>query len=366
MKKSINKEITEKLIDGSLDPQSPRQSGASNNKLKTAIRNLGDVIASQPLIEEESGGSLLRPAPANDDQPDFFVPRLWDIAIKDSLSLMDLALFRLSKKHKRKADIITHKLPHATVEVAAGAHGMASVYDYDFVLFCVSYLAEGMRLHKAGRGPMPSRTFAPHAADVLKFCRLGDGGKQYAAVEGMLKRLSSTVITINNHSVKSKLRAAAGGFRLVDEWNVLSYTEKRPNQKGQPNIAAVSVTIPDWIYKGVVNHQRPEILTVHPDYFLIDGGLARFVYRLARKAAGSGMARYSFATIHERSGSSGTAKKTTWAIRQLIKANDLPEYDLKEEKGVDGQPILTMTHRAAIPEPAPLLGEAAAFNSAVH
>ena len=38
---------------------------------------------------------ILRPAPANDNQPDFFVPSLCDIALKDGIGLMDIACFRL-------------------------------------------------------------------------------------------------------------------------------------------------------------------------------------------------------------------------------------------------------------------------------
>ena len=326
------------------------QAGEAASSLTDSLESLGRAIHERKAKEVASNPartaapSLVRTPPEGDEQPDFFVPNIADIAVKDSLSLMDLALFRLSKRHTRKAEIITHELPHATVEIAGGAHGMASVYDYDFILFCVSYLAEGMRLYKAGRGQIPPRTFTPHAADVLKFCRVPNGGRQYAALEGMLDRLTSTNIKITRHSDKSKIREARGGFRMVEGYTVTSQT-------ATGHVAALEVTIPEWIYKGVVNHTKPEVLTVHPDYFLIEGGLARFVYRLARKAAGSSVARYRFATIHERSGSSGTAKKTTWAIRQLIKANDLPEYDLKEEKGTDGQPILVMTNRATMAQP---------------
>lgn len=314
--------------------------------LRQRLGSLEDVLGRDQGCAFTKADAALRKPPANDNQPDFFVPNIADIAVKDSLSLMDLALFRLSKRHTRKAEIIKHQLSHATVEIAGGAHGMASVYDYDFVLFCVSYLTEGMRLYKAGRGELPHRTFTPHAADVLKFCRLGDGGQQYAAIEGMLDRLTSTNIKIVNHSKKSKIREARGGFRMVESYTVTSQTNTG-------HVATLEVTIPDWIYKGIVNHQKPEVLTVHPDYFLIEGGLARFVYRLARKAAGGGVARYRFATIQERSGSCDTARKFAWRLRELIKANALPEYELTEEEAADGQPILSMLHRAAIDAPPP-------------
>lgn len=87
---------------------------------------------------------------------------------------------------------------------------------------------------------------------------------------------------------------------------------------------------------------------MHPDYFLMTPGLGRFVYRLARQAAGRNVARWSFRLIHERSGSQGTFKRCTFELRELIKADDLPEYELTEEAGQDG-PMLVMRYRGTAP-----------------
>jgi len=77
---------------------------------------------------------------------------------------------------------------------------------------------------------------------------------------------------------------------------------------------------------------------------LIEPGIGRFLYRVARRAAGKTIARWSFKILYERSGSTGTFKKFSWALRQIIAANDLPEYDLQEEAG-QGGPQLVMTYR---------------------
>ena len=98
------------------------------------------------------------------------------------------------------------------------------------------------------------------------------------------------------------------------------------------------------MYREVTESQNPEVLTVHPDYFLIDPGIGRFVYRLARQAAGKTSARWTFKLLHERSGSAGAAKKFAFTLRKLIAANDLPEYMLSEEVGAEG-PVLVMTYR---------------------
>jgi hypothetical protein len=78
--------------------------------------------------------SNLRKPPADDVQPDFFVPTLYDVGTRDSRSMMDVALFRLSKREKRAGEVIHYDLPDGHVEVKAGPDGMASIWDYDIVL----------------------------------------------------------------------------------------------------------------------------------------------------------------------------------------------------------------------------------------
>lgn len=77
--------------------------------------------------------------------------------------------------------------------------------------------------------------------------------------------------------------------------------------------------------------------------------MGRFVYRLARRAAGKGKAKWAFRTIYQRSGSAGTFKEFCRILRKLIVADDLPEYTLREEAGQSG-PQLLMRHRSEAPD----------------
>jgi hypothetical protein len=52
----------------------------------------------------------------------------------------------------------------------------------------------------------------------------------------------------------------------------------------------------------------------------------------------------------------GTFKEFCRNLRELIKANDLPEYTLGEVLGKSG-PLLVMTHRDALPDELPELPE---------
>jgi len=301
----------------------------------------GDGLAKESDEEDPSAGNTLRKPPGGDAQADFFVPLLYDVATKDSRSIMDVAVFRLSKKDKRANETIRYERADGYVEVVSGEAGMASVWDYDIVLMAISHLNDAMNLHRQGRGEKPSRIFKPHVSEILKFCRRSDGGRQYEEIEGALKRLSTTfveVVTTTQAKGKRAMRTAKG-VGLINSYETVTYADNG-------RLASVSIELPQWVYDEVVETNAPGVLTVHPEYFLIEPGIGRFLYRLARRAAGKARAKWTFKLIYERSGSVGTFKEFCRILRRLIAANDLPEYTLAELSGKAG-PLLVITHRDA-------------------
>jgi plasmid replication initiation protein len=284
-----------------------------------------------------------RKPPPSDAQLDFFVPTLYDIGTKDSRGIMDVAVFRLSKKDRRAGEVIHYSLPDGHVIVSAGAAGMASVWDYDLVLMAVSHLTEAMNRHRDGKGEKPGRVFRPHVADVLKFCRRADGGKQKSDLVETCIRLNTTHVAVQRTRKTGNGRTVtvSEGEALISRYKVVK------SDSGKPEY--IEIELADWMYREITEGKNPDVLTVHPDYFLIDPGIGRFVYRLARRAAGKGQAKWSFKTIFERSGSTGTFNKFAFALRKLIDSSALPEYLLSEEAGQVG-PLLVMRHRDALPD----------------
>jgi len=285
----------------------------------------------------------IRKPPVTDVQPDFFIPSLYDVGTRDSRSIMDVAVFRLSKRQKRAGEVLRYDLPDGYVEVKAGPDGMASIWDYDIILMLVSHLTEAMNRFREGKGDKPGRVFKPHISEILKFCRKGDGSRQFAEVEAALDRLSGTTIKSEREITKEgrcKERVVESEG-LINRYRVTSRTDTG-------KVASVEIEAPDWLYREVTEGRRPEVLTVHPDYFLIEPGIGRFIYRLARRAAGKSSATWSFRILYERSGSTGSFKKFTENLRRIISANDLPEYLLSEEVGKEG-PLLLMHHRDVAP-----------------
>jgi plasmid replication initiation protein len=285
----------------------------------------------------------VRKLPPSDTQLDFFVPTLYDIGTKDSRGIMDVAVFRLSKKDRRAGDVIHYALPDGHVIVSAGAAGMASVWDYDLVLMAVSHLTEATNRYRDGKGEKPGRVFRPHVADVLKFCRRSDGGKQKSDLVETCIRLNTTHV-----AVQRTRRTGNGQTVMVSEGEALiSRYRVVKSDSGKPEY--IEIELADWMYREITEGKSPDVLTVHPDYFLIDPGIGRFVYRLARRAAGKGQAKWSFKTIFERSGSTGTFSKFAFTLRKLIDSGALPEYVLSEEVGQVG-PLLVMRHQDAMPD----------------
>lgn len=341
----------------------------SDPLMRDALARLGEAIHGKELkkvLDSEippSSARINRAPPIDDDQLMFFVPSVYDAPLKDEVNLMDVAPFSLSKV--KRDGIIRYELKDSVITIEGGAEtGIANAYDYDIFLNMMSYLAEEMRRYRAsdkkGRRPsLPARTYRPTASQILKFCRRGQGGKQYVELEKALDRLQATRIKIVN--LGDGKRRETESFPLIGRYKVVSRTT-------QDKIDQVEIDIPTWVYEGVVQPEgKPSILTLNPDYFLIAKPIARFIYRLARKAAGQTEAFYTLKDLHQRSGSQLPFRKFRHTVEEIVTgtgSDPLPDYDLVLRPGRDG-PVLHMRKRnpdeASIPQ-----GELVLDNSAVH
>ena len=330
-----------------------RLQGKPGTGLDAALRRLGEAIRSNDIntdveaaLLQETPRRILRAPPRDDTEDLFFVSGLYDAPIKDDVNLMDVAPFTLSKNIRKGS--ITYELKDSIITVEGGADvGLATVFDYDIFLNMVSCLADEFRRFRIAeskglRPTLPAKTYRPTAAQILKFCRRQHGGRQYDEIESALRRLAKTSITIIN--------LAGGKRRQVDtrplfgEYRVISKTNSG-------RVDQIEISIPDWVYLSIVRiDQSLPLLTLSPDYFLISSGLGRFIYRLARKAAGKDEARYTAYELHKRSGSSQEYRFFLRDLKELVKrtrAFPMPDYDLDLETGRDGSVLRMMRRDAA-------------------
>lgn len=315
--------------------------------LHTAMAGLGEAIKGEEfervLHTEAPFPEIVRPPPEGDAQLEFFVPSLYDAPIKDDLNLMDVAPFSLSKTPRKEE--LRFELNDCVITVRGGAEeGIATCYDYDIFLAMVSWLNEEMRQYRIAerkglRPALPARKFRPPAADILKFCRRKQGGRQYKALEAALDRLQATRIKIVN--LTPGKRRETDAFALIGKYRVVSRTDKQ-------YIEIMEIDIPDWVYDGIVHpEENPSILTLHPDYFLIARPLARFLYRFARKTAGASEAFYRLSDLHHRCASKMPINDFRKLLRRIIadaERDPLPGYDFQLRRGADGD-VLYMVNR---------------------
>lgn len=316
-----------------------------------ALASLGETIRLAHVQEDMAGALLqesrpkrvMRAAPVGDEQLMFFVPAIYDAPVKDDVNLMDVAPFSLSRKSR--PGVIRYELKDSLITIEGGAEsGLATVFDYDIFLNMVSYLAEEVRDYRAeeGRGhrpSLPAKVYRPSSAHILKFCRRSDGGKAYEDLEAALDRLTKTTIKITNLANGKRRevdsRPLIGGYRVV-------------SRTGTNKVDQVEITIPDWVYLSIVKADKTlPLLTLNQDYFLISSGLGRFLYRLARKAAGKTEARYSFKELHKRSGSTQEFRFFQRDLKDFVartQAFPMPDYDLSLNDGQDGL-VLRMKRR---------------------
>jgi plasmid replication initiation protein len=324
----------------------------TDREMASALSRVADAVGQGDLerrIESEiPPKSELRAPPIDDDQLMFFVPNIHDAPIKDDVNVMDVAPFSLGKT-KREGKI-RYELKDSTITVTGGSEcGMANAYDYDIFINMVSYLAEEMRSYriarKKGRSPsLPPKVYCPTAAQVLKFCRRGNGGRQYTELEAALDRLQDTRIKITNF--KPGARRETETFSLIDRYKVLSRTTS-------DRIDHIEIVIPDWVYDGIVSDDgSASILTLNPDYFLIKKPTARFIYRLARKAAGQTEAHYSLKDLYHRSGTLLPFHKFRSAVFEIVDrtaSEPFPDYDLELLSGRES-PVLRISRRCETSE----------------
>lgn len=249
-------------------------------------------------------------------QPDLFIA-VADVPFRDQLDLMAVPIVSLAKS--RRVEPIRFKRGDNEVEVSAPAHlGLATIYDFDLVLWAVSQLNERIE-----RGGKPSPTVVAPAYDVLKAIGRGTSGADYQRLRAAADRLTGTLIRTN-------IRARKG--RRLESFHLVEAVTWQEDETGRPR--GLAVTLPSWLFKAVVERR---VLALDPRYFGLTSGLARWLYRLSRKAAGANSAGWAWPLpeLHARSGVSSPLKAFTQDLRQLVATNALPEFWLSLYRDAD-------------------------------
>jgi plasmid replication initiation protein len=261
------------------------------------------------IDEPDQDGNTLGHTSTPNPTRAFFVADVLDWALKADRHTMEHPMFSLSKTPDRKERYYEHN--GRTVTVMPSSRGIATIWDKDILLYCISVLVNGLN---QGRKDI-SRTVRLKAYDLLIATNRSTGGDHYKRLEAAFDRLAGTRIKTNITTNGVRVRE---GFGLIDNWRIV---EKSP---GNGRMVAVEVTLNEWLYNAIIAH---EVLTLNRDYFRLDGGLERRLYELARKHCGS-QARWSISVelLHKKSGSTGPLKRFREFVRKIANEDALPDY----------------------------------------
>jgi len=275
-----------------------------------------------------------RSTPPGDHQPDLFAASFADIPIRDQRDTMERPFFSLAKKPRLTP--IKYEVGNVWVEVSANPQfGMATIWDADILIWAHTQITEAL-----DRGLEPSRKIQFHPYNLLRSIRRSTGGADYQRLRSALDRLTHTAVRTN---IRAQGKKKFASFHWLDGW-----TETIDEATGEPT--GMTITIADWLYNGVI--ERGGVLTIHQDYFLLTGGIERWLYRVVRKHAGKQASGWHFTMqqLHEKSGSSARPSDFAVDIREVVKANSLPEYDLSIGRNADGEECVYFMHLSHLGE----------------
>jgi plasmid replication initiation protein len=270
---------------------------------------------------------------SNDRQPDLFAASFADIPIRDQRDTMERPFFSLAKKPRLEP--IRYQVGNVWVEVSANPQfGMATIWDADILIWASTEITEAL-----DRKRSPSRTIQFHPYNLLRSIRRTTGGADYARLRAALERLTHTAVRTN---IRAEGKKKFASFHWLESW-----TETINEATGEPT--GMTITLPEWLYDGVV--ERGGVLTIHEDYFLLTGGIERWLYRVARKHAGSQEYgwRFTMRQLYEKSGSAARPSDFAIDIRRVVQANQLPEYELGIRRNEEGEEIVMFVHRKHLP-----------------
>ena len=99
-----------------------------------------------------------------------------------------------------------------------------------------------------------------------------------------------------------------------------------------------------------MGHGTGGVLSIHEDYFLLTGGIERWLYRVARKHAGNQewAGPFTMRQLYEKSGSAARLSDFALDVRKIVAADALPEYALTMSIDERGGESVSMVRRCLL------------------
>jgi len=256
--------------------------------------------------QERAGGTAVL-LPQRHPNHDLFICDVLDAIPKDDMASMEHPIFSLATKPDTR--VLRYEHRNVTVEIAPSVKGLATIYDKDILIYCISQL-----MAKKNAGEPLAQTLHLNAHELLVWANRETSGDGYRRLKDAFERLSGTRITTN---IKANGEEITEGFGLIESWRVA-----RETKSGR--MSELKVRLSDWVYRII---QGSEVLTLSRDYFRLRKPIDRRVYELARKHCGEQDEwKISLALLHKKTGASSHAREFKSMIRELVHNDHLPDY----------------------------------------
>jgi len=262
--------------------------------------------------------------PSERSRLDPFVVATGEASPRDQRDLMERPFFSLAKTPRTRP--ILYKAADVEVQVLGlPEHGLATIWDADVLIWAASQIVAA-----ENNGFATSRFFRFTPYHLLRAIGRPTGNRQYLLLKAALARLQSTVIAT---TIRNGPHWRRRQFSWINEW------EEMTTRAGR--VEGMEFVLPEWFYASVID--RSLVLAIDPAYFRLTGGIERWLYRVARKHAGSQPKGWTFevAHLHAKSGSLARPSDFALDIRRIAERQRLPGYRLQIERE-NGRELLVM------------------------
>jgi plasmid replication initiation protein len=276
-----------------------------------------DEAPAESELREDRATAKSALLPQRHPNHDLFICDVLDAIPKDDMASMEHPIFSLATKADTR--VLRYEHRNVVVEIAPSVRGLATIYDKDILIYCISQLMEKLKRNE----PVGHRIrITSH--DLLVFTNRGTAGKDYQALCEALDRLAGTRIKTN---IKTGDEEQLDSFGLIDAASI----RRKHGLDGR--LLWVEIKISDWVFNAI---RGQEVLTLHPDYFRLGKPLERRIYELARKHCGRQASwSISLEILLKKSGSQSSIKRFRQHVKQIAEHDHLPDYRLAFDEESD-------------------------------
>jgi hypothetical protein len=267
-------------------------------------------------------------------QPDFFVCDVFDAAVKGDSASMEHPIFSLSKK----PDMKTRRYDNGQswAEVRPGAKGLATVFDRDILIYCISQLMAALN-----DGRPITKKLRLRAHDLLIATNRDTSGRGYLQLREAFERLQGTQIATN---IITGGKETFDVFSLIDRARIVRETREGRMQE-------VEIDLSEWVFQAV---EAQEVLTLDRRYFQLAKPLERRLYELARKHVGQQASfKIGLDKLRGKCGAQSTLKEFRRLLQSIIDDDRIHDHMPSYSFVLDGDMVEMRPKLGAVTPPLP-------------